>query len=387
MSTNTLTGLIPTIYQAMDVVSRELVGFIPAVSQDAAASRAALNQVIRAKVCPALVSVPIVPSGTLPDPAGISYNYVDTQITAAEAVRVPWDQEEIKSVEDQAGYNKDAFAQAFRTLANKIELSLAGLYIKASRAYGHGQVTPFGVRGDLSDLSYTRQILEDNGAPQSDLQMVLGNAEMANLRGKQGVVFKANEAGGTEGQRTGNVTQLEGFMLRSSGQVRKHTKGTGTGYKVNIADPYTLAFPVGTTEIDVDTGSNPIVAGDRLKDAVDDDDNRYVVNTALSAGTLILNAPGLMVPWKNDADIAVCSSYRANMAFSKSAIVLLARVPQRPEKDAALDVTIVTDPVSGLSFEIAVYGGYRKIWYEVAACWGVKAVKSEHIAILCGKGA
>lgn len=40
---NTLTGIIPTLYEALNVVSREMVGFIPAVRSDSNASRAALN--------------------------------------------------------------------------------------------------------------------------------------------------------------------------------------------------------------------------------------------------------------------------------------------------------------------------------------------------------
>ena len=52
MAGNTLTGLIPTIYTALDVVSREQVGFIPAVAKNAKADAAAKDQTVTAPVAP-----------------------------------------------------------------------------------------------------------------------------------------------------------------------------------------------------------------------------------------------------------------------------------------------------------------------------------------------
>jgi len=47
---NTLTNLIPTAFASLDVVSRELVGFIPSVTRDARTDRVAKNQTLYSPV-------------------------------------------------------------------------------------------------------------------------------------------------------------------------------------------------------------------------------------------------------------------------------------------------------------------------------------------------
>lgn len=135
-------------------------------------------------------------------------------------------------------------------------------------------------------------------------------------------------------------------------------------------------------------GTGTVLAGDVISFA--GDTNKYLVASGdadvSNGGTITLVAPGLRKAIQAAATaITVSAASTRNMAFARSAIALATRAPALPEGgDSAADRTIVTDPVSGLSFEISLYKQYRQIQYEIALAWGVAAVKKEHMALLLG---
>lgn len=379
---NSFTNLIPNLYCVLNVVSRELTGFIPAVTMDADCARGAIGQVVYDAVAPAVTASDVIETMVPTDPTDQTIGSVSVQIQKSRAVRIPWTGEDQRAVQTGTGYlnvRGQQYAQAMRTLANEIETDLAALYKKSSRAYGTAGTTPFGTAGDFSDAAQVRKILADNGAPLTDLQLVTNTAAGAVFRGKQS---QAQITGDPAFQRNGILIDIHGLKIRESAQVVSHTKGTGSGYLVNNASNYAA----GSTTLAVDTGSGTVLAGDILANSESGRDaNLYVVGTALSAGSLAINAPGLKAGWTNNDAVAVGNSYAANLAFARSAIVLATRLPSLPQEgDSAVMRETLTDPVSGLSFEVSVYVGRRKVEVEISIAWGVACVKPEHVATLLG---
>lgn len=152
MAGNTLTGLIPTIYTALDIVSREQVGFIPAVAKNAKADAAAKDQTVTAPVAPEAKTEDIVPGPSAPNTGDQNIGTVDVKITKSKMAPVKWNGEEQLALGPSGTYNTilaDQFKQAFRALANEVEADLGALYFGASRAVGTAGTTPFGVKDDL----------------------------------------------------------------------------------------------------------------------------------------------------------------------------------------------------------------------------------------------
>jgi hypothetical protein len=372
---NTLTSLAPDLFESLDIVSREMAGFIPSVTLDATAERAALNQAIRIPVTPAQPAENVTPGQLPPDDGDQNIGNTPFSITKSRMVPFRWTGEEQKGVNTGPGYANirlDQVTQAVRTLVNEMEVDLGNLASAASRASGTAGTTPFA--STLGDTAQVLKILKDNGAPGSDLQCVIDTTSGASLR-TLAQLTKANEAGTTAVRAQGTLIELHGFKIRESAGVQLHAPGTGASYVTNGA------LAVGATTIPAQTGTGTIIAGDVVAIGA----FKYVVATALSGGSFTIGAPGLRAAVNTGSTITVASAFTANFAFSRSAIILATRAPALPEEgDMADDRMMITDPRTGMTFEFAMYKQYRRVRYEVSVAWGCVNAKPAHTAIMLG---
>lgn len=387
---NTLTNLIPQLYAAVDVVSRELVGMIPSVTRNASAERAALGQVVTWPIAPKMPTFNVTPAMAVPEPADVTIGNDGITITKSKGVEFGWTGEEQRSLAAPGvGYltvQGDLFAQGLRTLVNEIETDLAVAAAAAAvAATGTAGTTPFATT--VGDSAQVRKLLDDNGAPGSERSLIGDTTMGAALRTLQNLT-RVNEAGTNMTLRDGQLLDLNGLSIKESAGIPRTTVA-GTAASATTTN---AGFAKGATTIALaSAGTGTIITGDFIQFAGSSRYYRVVTgDTDVSnGGNVVIAAPGLIDPIPAVAtNITVARAsggYTRNVAFSRNAMHLAARAPALPDGgDLASDRLQITDPRSGLVFEVSIYRGYRKVRAEVAMAWGVKAAKAEHIVALLG---
>jgi hypothetical protein len=386
---NTLTALIPSLFQSLDIISRELVGAIPCATLDATVSRAAVGQLVTSFVTPNAVATDITPGVTPPNDGDQTIGNVQLSITKSRRVPFRWNGEETLGLNNNgagtSNIRMSQMTQAMRTLVNEMELdTVRALRVAASRAYGTPGTTPFA--STLGDPAQLRKILDDNGAPMNDRCLVIDTSAGANLR-TLAQLTKANEAGTAMTLRDGQLLDLHGFSIHESAGVVSVTPGAMAGATTNNA-----GYAIGATAISLAlAGTGVVVAGDMVTFA--GDTNKYIVTSVAFAGAnpavgdvITIATPGLRKAIAASATaVTVGGAFTSNIGFSSSSLILATRAPALPDGgDMAVDRMMITDPRSGISFEVAMYAQYRQMQYEVSAAWGVKGIKPAHAAILFG---
>jgi hypothetical protein len=387
---NTLTDLGNDIFIAADRVGRELTGLIPASTMNSGADRAPVDSVVRAAFTRQGEAIDIVPSMSLPDLQDATVDNQTMQLTKSRAYPISWSGEEQQFLDTGAGYETvfgDQLQQAMRRLTNEMEADLAVEALsRASRAHGTPGTTPFATVNDYTDATYTLKIIKDNGGAGLENQLVLDTDAGASFRGHQSAV---NLTGTTATLREGVLEKTSGMVIRESAQMLNFIAGTAAGATTDAT-----GYAVGVTSITLaSAGTGTIIAGDVI--SFTGDNELYVVVTGSAdvsaGGTVVLQQPGLRTAIPASATAVTVSTagvgipYAKNLCFARSALELAVRAPYKPGgSDAATDSIMVTDSVSGISYEVSTYKGYYAETIMVAATWGVKAWKPENIALLLG---
>lgn len=372
---------MPTLYEALDVVSRELVGMIPAVTISPTASGVSKGQIISVPITNETSTEDANPSGTTPSGDGETFSTVNMTISKVKRSKpILWTGEDENAVQGVVNpIKRNQFINAFRALVNEMEIDIAKEAVAGAlekgNVVGTAGKTPFAE--DTKDLTLVRKTLSDKGAPLINLQFVMSTDAGMNLRNIE-KLHKVNEAGDNTLLRQGVLGNLFGFNLRESAGFAPHTKGTGEGYLVNGG------ASKGAIQVAIDTGSGTFVKGDIV--TFGDDTHKYVVAEDVATGGTILKitAP-LVTDIPDNAAVVISSDYMASVGFTSGSIVLANRLPFVPaDGDSALDRTIMTDPLTGIPFEVAVWGGAYQNTITIATAWGVKNIKGEHTVALLG---
>ena len=383
---NTLTNLIAPAYQALDIVSREVLGIVSAVNLDAASDVIAKGQTVYSPVGPSGEAIgDIAPSMAVTAAADQTIASKTLAITNYKVKGFNWTAEEEFGLNTGPRLEKimvDQLAQCFRAHVNAIESAVwTGAYAGASRAFG----ATAGTAPVLADWANAKKILDDNGAPMTDRSIVMDTTAGAAFRGISNL-YKVNEAGDSGLLREGTLGRIYGFDVRESAAILPVTAGA-----MASATSTSAAFTVGQTVIPLAAaGTGVVAAGDIITFA--NDTNKYIVASVSFAGanpaaadTITLAAPGLLkAQGVATRAITVFATSTRNIAIARNAITLATRLPKFQAGDLAADRQVITDPRSGISFELTMWPGQRMVKYEVAIAYGFTVIKPEHLAVIIG---
>ena len=364
----------------MDIVSRELVGVIPTATIDAKASGVSIGQTVYVPITSKAEVEDGGASADNPAPTSEEIGTTDITITKWRRAKMTWTGEEQNAI---AGIINPVLAQQYaqkmRAVINEMEADGANALIAGALASGNvlgtAGVTPFAT--DLKDLTAMYKKLVDNGAPTEELEFVMNTTAGMNMRNLT-QLQKVNESGDEGLLRRGVLGNLFKFNIRESAGFSSHVKGTGSGYLVNG-----LAKK-GSHVIAIDTGSGTFKAGDIV--TFGDDPTQYVVKDDAPTGTTsICLINELVKDVADNTSLTIGANYTASAGFARGSLILANRLPLVPAGgDNCKDRVVITDPVSGIAFEVALWGGAYQNTMTFSTCWGWKNIKGDYSVALLG---
>lgn len=367
-NTNTLTAAIPTLVAQGLMALREncvMPRLVNRNFEDVATEKFAT---VNAPIPSAVTSVAVSPSYVAPDDAAVVPTSV--AITLDQWYEAPFFMSDKDLMESIAGIIPMQASEAIKSLANRIDAALLGLYTKVYGYSGSAGVTPFA--SDVSEITAARKTLNNQLAPLDDRRFVINADAEANalgLRAFQDMSFSGSAAGIIEGR----INRKLGFDWYMDQNVPSHTAGTASGATTNTA-----GYAIGVTTITLaSAGTGTILTGDVF--TIAGDSQTYTVTTGdadVSGGGTVTFQPPLKVAITTAATaITLKATHSVNLAFHRDAFAFVSR-PLADNTDGLGNIIqSAIDPVSGLSLRLEVSRQHRRTRFAYDILYGLACVR------------
>jgi hypothetical protein len=384
---NTITALQPLAFSAMQKVPREMTGLVSSVNADFDDKMASVGDPVK---------VPIIGQGStrvftpgMTTTAAVAQTPTTVTFSLTDSLEYPWQltsEEELSlrnGGDNALEFMRQNIEQGIRTLVNGMSTKLFGVAYKgASRYVGTPGTNPFYTSSaqGIGAIADAMQILADNGF-QVDGQhsLVLGSAALFGLMKNVTINNQPLNSPAADILEMGTYANLFGAKIKGDAAIGLVTAGGGTTYAINGTQA------IGTTSLTIKTGTMTVNAGDLFTYA-SDTSNKYVNNVQLvGAGNLTLTKPGIRIAaTANDAVTINATNFTPNICLHRSAIALKVRPQMLTPGNKNIESTVITDPVTGLSFQFSKVYGDSMTQYRIQCVYGYQVVQGEAIAILAG---
>ncbi len=380
---NTLTALAPVLYSAAKEVQKEAVGALSSINMNFDDKGVAIGDSVTVPIAPAATAGAYSPAMT--SSAGTDKIAESTTVSISANQMVSWhltgeQQRSLQNGASDKDWVRQMIAQGMRALRNGAESDLcSAIYKGGSNAYGTAGTAPFATT--IDEIPNIYKLLKDNGAPMSDLQMIINTTAGLNAR-KLGIIQQADQAGSDAERRSGNFLKQFGFSIKESAGIASHTKGTATG-----CDTIAAGELAGQTTLSMEgSDSGTVLAGDIVTFS-NHSTVKYIVHsggtlTGAAAGDMTIGKPGLKSAIVDATEMVIGDSYTANLAFERSAIVGIMRPPLIPASPLIKQMMISDD--SGLTYLMVEIVGDGMITWRLHLAYGFKVVNPEFCVNLLG---
>lgn len=385
---NTLTAYIPTIIARTIPILRETLRIQRYVTTNYDSEMEAVGASLQIPVTAQLTTTPITPSSTAPALTSLSPSSVTLTLNNFQSAKMSVTSSDLNTMMRNTDFVPAHLQEGARSLARSIIDTVWQNTANVPYFTGTPATNPFAT--SLSTLANARLSLNNTLADTEGRVMLISNTadQGANSLGN---LIQAYQRGSAETLNTGELGELEGFMMVRDSRVPTHTAGTGSGYVTNGATA------VGATAVVLKTGTGTVLVGDIV--TFTGDTQTYVVTTGVAAAGTINVYPPIQVASSDSTAMTIKATFVANLGMDRGAFALAMRQPRvagnadgmnfmsMPQGQINVVIPFRDDQgpeATGMEFFLSMVPGYWAETLEVGALWGTTTLRPERAVIMAG---